>query len=392
MIVDLIIVGLIIAVAVWGYLQGVSVGLLVLVGFGAGTAGMPRRARARGSLRLTVLCVLVVFGGCGGGDGERRDGARQADRAGATGVTDCLRDSGATVEEGPLYSFPGAAIANYEVALKSGGSASVEVFRSETHADGRLTSGPVAARKGKTVVLYGGSAPDEATLLEGCLRSSGTGEEPRRGQMARRVREDRARFEEGIRRQRQRSYSAPAAITDVLVRLAGYRRYTLYYPGRAVGRLPLELVGTRLTSPAYESTTRRPPPLISPAFSFLYGSCEPPPGTESGCAPPLSVENSEICARNPSSYGFSPAALPERIRGVPVLRKDQGRSLELFTGHTTISISAGSPDILALAITNLRALDGTIGPRGKLPPPVPGALEGQLRCRRPTKIELDGAP
>lgn len=36
MIVDLIIVGLMIAVAVWGYFQGVSVGVLIFVGFGAG--------------------------------------------------------------------------------------------------------------------------------------------------------------------------------------------------------------------------------------------------------------------------------------------------------------------------------------------------------------------
>jgi hypothetical protein len=35
-IVDLIIVGLMVAVAVWGYSQGVSVGVLIFLGFGGG--------------------------------------------------------------------------------------------------------------------------------------------------------------------------------------------------------------------------------------------------------------------------------------------------------------------------------------------------------------------
>lgn len=359
-----------------------------------GRACGPVRARVRGPVRLTVLCLLVAFAGCGEGDQPRRAEARQADRTGAPGapgVIGCLRDSGATVEEEPLHSFPGAAIANYGVTLKAGGSAGVEVFRSEADANGRLTTGPVAARKGKTVVLYGGTRPDDATLLESCLRSSATGEGVRRGGMARRVRQNQTRLEEGIRSQRQRSYSTPAAITNVLGRLQSYGRYTLYYPGRKVGRLPLTGVASRLQPPSHETTDRLFRPPISPAFGFIYGSCEPPPGTDGGCGAPLSVQNFESCAVNPKTYGLSPAALTERIRGVPVLRDERGRSLTLFTGETTITIY-GDRDLAARVAATLRSTDGTIGPRGKLPPPAPGALEGRLRCRRPTKAELDGAP
>jgi len=359
-----------------------------------GRAGGPKRALVRASLRLTALCLLVAFAGCGEGDQSRRAEARQADRTGAPGVGDvigCLRDSGATVEEEPLNSFPGAAIANYGVTLKSGSSGGVEVFRSEAEANGRLTTGPVAARQGNTVVLYGGSRPDDATLLEGCLRSSAAGEGLRRGDMARQVRQNQARLEEGITSQRQRSYSTPAAITNVLGQLQSYGRYTLYYPGRRVGRLPLTGVASRLQPPSHETTVRRLPPPISPTFSFIYGSCEPPPGTDGGCGTPLSVNNFESCAVNPKTYGLSPDALTERIRGVPVLRDERGRSLTIFTGETTITIS-GDSDVAARVAATLRSTDDTIGPRGKLPPPVSGALEGRLRCRRPTKAELDGAP
>jgi hypothetical protein len=278
------------------------------------------------------------------------------------------------------------------VTLKSGGSGGVEVFRSDAEANGRLTTGPVAARQGNTVVLYGGSRPDDATLLEGCLRSSAAGEGLRRGDMARQVRQNQARLEEGIISERQRSYSTPAAITNVLGQLQSYGRYTLYYPGRRVGRLPLTGVASRLQPPSpHETTVRRLPPPISPTFSFIYGSCEPPPGTDGGCGTPLSVQNFESCAVNPKTYGLSPDALTERIRGVPVLRDERGRSLTIFTGATTITIW-GDSDVAARVAATLRSTDDTIGPRGTLPPPVSGALEGRLRCRRPTKAELDGAP
>jgi hypothetical protein len=337
------------------------------------------RAGVRGFGALTMLCLLLGLSSCGGGDPASR----------ADAVLDCLRGSGATVEEGPRYSFPGAAIESFQLTLKSGSFAGVEVFRSQADAHARLSTGPDSVRKGRTVVLYPGRSEADATLLEDCL-SAAPGRGLRRGDLARQVRRRVAREAAQRASYRNRSYSTPAAIAGVLERLRSYRRYRLYYPGRRVGRLPLRGVGSRLQPPAYEQRTRRRPPPISPAFFFTYGSCKPPPGSEGGCAAPLSVQNFEICAVNPNSYGLRPGQLSRRIRGVPVLRKDRG--LELFTGHTTISISADSWDIAARAIESLRSFDGRIRPKAKLPPPAPGALEGRLRCRRPTKDELRAAP
>jgi hypothetical protein len=100
---------------------------------------------------------------------------------------DCVRGLGATVKEGRLYSFPGAAIENYELTLKSGSFAGVELFRSDVEAQARLGTGPVAVRKGNTVVIYPGDSEAEATRLEGCLRSEVTGGGLRRGELARKV-------------------------------------------------------------------------------------------------------------------------------------------------------------------------------------------------------------
>lgn len=326
---------------------------------------------ARG--RIAIALLLVAFASCGENDRPRR----------AEAVLDCLRDLGATIEDGPLYSFPGAAIESYELTLRSGSFAGLEVFRSEADATVRLTTGPHAVRKGKTVALYGGRSEADAKVLEDCLRSEATGEGPRRGDLAAQVRRREARQAAQMRRYRDRTYTTPAAISNALRRLRSYRRYRLYYPGRRVGRLPLTGMGNRLKPPAYEQRPKRIPPPISPGFDFVYGHCKPPPGTEGGCAPPLSVQNSEICAVNPNSYGLRPGALTRRIRGVPVMTKEQGRSLELFTGHTTITINADSWDIAARAIDSLRSFDGRIGPNATLPPPAPGALEGRLRCRPP---------
>jgi len=350
-----------------------------------GEAGLARRGLATRSRvwALPVLGLLVAVAACGEDGGAGR----------AQGVRDCVRDAGADVKGARLFSFPGAAIESYQLTLKSGSFAGVEVFRSVADAEQRLVSGPVSVRKGTTVVIYPGKSEADVAMLERCLATSAKGGGLRRGDLARQMRrrEKRAHVQEA--RYRNRSYATPAAVSDALKRLAGYGRYRLYYPGRQVGSLSLRALLSRLQPPAYKPTTRRIPAPISPSFGFIYGTCEPPPGTtEGGCSPPLQVQNFEICAVNPNSYKLRPAQLTRRIRGVPVLTKDRPSSVELFTGHTTISISARSWELTARAIANLRSFDGRIGPNAKLPPPAPGALQGKLRCARPTERELRATP
>lgn len=329
---------------------------------------------------MAVLCMAVILSGCGKDGPERAAGPERA-----RGLTTCLRDAGATLKQGRRFSHPDAPDQDYRVTLKSGSFASLESFASPAEAGRRLSSlqkGRAAAvRKGRTVVLYPGSSQDDAALVEKCLRASGDPSEPARGELARQVSRNEARSQAGIARYRNRSYGTAAAITSELERLRTYRRYRLYFPGRRAGRLPLTGLASMLQPPAYKRSVRRLPPPISPTFAFIYGSCEPPPGTESGCSTPLSVQNFEICAVNPNSFGLSPSALTQRIRGVPALRNEGPGSLRIFTGTTTISISAASRESAARAAANLRSTDGRIAPRGRLPPPVSGALEGRLRCK-----------
>lgn len=183
------------------------------------------------------------------------------------------------------------------------------------------------------------------------------------------------RCEEG---DENRQYNDPEEIRGALEGLRRYRRYRLYHLGLEHAGLPLTGVVSDCQPPAYEPAIyppdRRPPP-ISPAVSFIYGTCEPSPGSEGRCAPPLAIQNYEVCAVSPHSLRVVPQALRQRIRGAPYLIHD---GMSLYTGTTTIKVYGRRP---MRAAARLRSVDGQIGPKSRLPPPVPGALAGRLRCR-----------
>ncbi len=347
------------------------------------TAGAVKKAPQGTRCLLTiVLSISVTTAGCG--EQERPE------RAG--GLTACLRDSGATLKEGPLFSPADAMVEHHRVTLKAGAIASVRVFASTAAAERMHTTlrqgGTAAVRKGETVVLYPGSSERDAALLETCLRSSGDPSKPRRRELADQVSRNEERREADIARYRDHQYGTPQEIEGALARLRSYGRYTLYYLGRRHGRWPLEAVLSRLQPPAYKQSYRPPeklPPPSSPTFDFVYGSCQPPAGSEGGCSAPLDVQNAEICARNPHSYGIPPRALTQRVRGVPILRNEGSRAFEIYTGATTVVMFADNWRVATRAAEQLRSLDGRIGPKSKLPPPVAGPLEGRLRCRPPPK-------
>lgn len=70
--------------------------------------------------------------------------------------------------------------------------------------------------------------------------------------------------------------------------------------------------------------------------SFIYGSCAAPP--RGGCAPPLQVQISSICERNPFTYGGTGNRPSERtiLRGALVAA--YGGFTDVYTGTTTITI------------------------------------------------------
>jgi len=346
--------------------------------------------RAHRLLVTALLCLSAIPVGCGNGDEEGRPQRQAAkDAPNTERLVACLRDSGATVKEIAPPRHPGAEDKRLHATFRSGYTGVFLIYRSSAATDRRYTAlgaGQASAlvRKGSILLTYSGSTAN-ATALEDCLRQSGEGGEPPRGELARQLRRIEAKEEANTRRYRNRQYNTPEEIGDALERLRGYRRYRLYHLGRRYSTLPLTAVLSRLQPPAYQQSYKppqQPPPPSSPTFDFIYGSCEPPPGSdEGGCAAPLDIQNYEICAHNPHSYGTPPRAVTQRVRGAPVLQNQGAGAFEIYTGSTTIVIYANDWRATTRAARQLRSLDGSIGPNSPLPPPVPGALEGRLRCR-----------
>lgn len=343
----------------------------------------------RAQRQLTaVLCLTVIAVGCGS-ERERGQGQRQAakDAPDTERLTRCLRRSGATVKVAVPPQRRGFEDRRVEAQFASGAAGVFLIYHSSTAADARhkaLAAGAVL-RKGRILLTSSGSTAN-ATALEDCLRELGDGGAPRRGELARQLRRIEADREATARQYRDRHYNTAEEIGNALERLSGYRRYRLYYLGRRHRKWPLEAVLSRLLPPAYQHSYKppeKPPPPSSPTFDFVYGSCKPPPGSEGGCSAPLDVQNAEICARNPHSYGTLRRSVTRRIRGVPVLQTPD--AFEIYTGSTTIVIFTNDSRSATHAAHALRSLDGSIGPNGTLPPPLPGALEGRLRCRAAPK-------
>ena len=127
--------------------------------------------------------------------------------------------------------------------------------------------------------------------------------------------------------------------------------------------------------------------------SFIYGDCEPPSGTDGGCAPPLEVQVAPACAHRPSSLapverftirgvpasGFS-RHVEERVEGGPQTARDQDGRLELYTGWEVVTIFGGGQDRMRRAARALRRLSSDQVAR-KLPSPARDARDTDLTCR-----------
>jgi hypothetical protein len=337
----------------------------------------------RGLLATAALCLPAVSAGCGS---EGDAGAER--KSGAEGLKACVRDAGASIHRLPALRASHAPFEKerFRVELRTGDSAVVRVLTSRAPAarvarQHRGGGGAAMLQKGAILLSYSGR-PDGTTTLEDCLRATGDGGDPRRGEIASQLRRIDARRKERSSRYRHRQYRTPEEISEQLDRLRSYRRYRLYYLGKRYRGLPLTSILSALQPPAYAHSVKRLPRPTSPTFTFIYGDCEPPPGREGGCPPPLSIQNFEVCAVSPKSHAVPPSALTERIRGVPVLRNTGAGSLNVFTGETTITIFGSSPTAMRAA-NDVQSIDGSVAAGSRLPPPVPGALEGRLRCRPP---------
>ncbi len=128
---------------------------------------------------------------------------------------------------------PGAEDKRLHAEFRSGYVGVFLIHRSSAAARRRhreLVEGQSSAvlRKGPMVLAYSGSKGD-ATTLEDCLRESGEGDEPPRGELARQLSRIEARREADARQYRDRQYDTPEEIGNELERLRSYRRDRLYY-------------------------------------------------------------------------------------------------------------------------------------------------------------------
>ena len=155
------------------------------------------------------------------------------------------------------------------------------------------------------------------------------------------------------------------ADTDSSVRTADLREaeafdaFPIYSVGASAGSLPLEFSG-----PGPGSGEE-----IGRAWSFVYGSCEAT--DDSGCAPPLEIQNWSICTRFPALY--SGEANTKTIGNVETLRA--GGGLDVYTGRSTVVIFGRD------AVRLVRSLTPVNRANRELRPPVPGALDGKLPCQ-----------
>lgn len=126
---------------------------------------------------------------------------------------------------------------------------------------------------------------------------------------------------------------------------------------------------------------------IADYVSFVYGSCEV--RSDVGCTPPLEVQVWPACRRTLSTYRatpFSDELIPHtRVdrRGVPAALIPEGQGinrLELYSGRVTIVIFGTDVSQLDRAAAALRGENNANRAGEALPPPLAGAIEGQLKC------------
>jgi hypothetical protein len=151
-----------------------------------------------------------------------------------------------------------------------------------------------------------------------------------------------------------------------------FRSFPVYYAGEEVAGEPLEEV---LGPDAPEDTRAN-------VWVFVYGTCDDFPEGEGGCYPPMQIHNYSVCVRHPD---FAYARRTFKIRGVKVAEDAEGR-MEFSTGTTTITIGARERAVAIATIRSLRSVHQTRP--GRLPPPIPGSIEGKLPCQHVPEKDL----
>jgi hypothetical protein len=159
--------------------------------------------------------------------------------------------------------------------------------------------------------------------------------------------------------------SAATAGPVGLGKVKAFDAYSVYFAGQGISGVPFEDV---------EKDAWPDRKLVR--WSFYYGDCALPAG-EGGCSVPLQIHNYPTCRRWASAYPGEPRLF--NFRGAKAAWVSTAGSLEIYTGRTTVVIFAHRSKLAMRAARLLRGVR-QVQP-SRLPPPVPGSLEGELPCQ-----------
>lgn len=110
--------------------------------------------------------------------------------------------------------------------------------------------------------------------------------------------------------------------------------------------------------------------------TYLYGDCEP--GPDSGCAPPLQVQNYSACHRNPVGLDVG-ASRVHLLRGGAVAAAYPTGGVDLGTGRRTVTVFAPNGRLALDAARNVRRRSASQPPALYPPPRYPQPVLRELK-------------
>lgn len=122
--------------------------------------------------------------------------------------------------------------------------------------------------------------------------------------------------------------------------------------------------------------------------SYIYGDCTPPPGSDSGCAPPFEVQVWPACERTFADYDDGTLSMGS-ISEIP--SADFGDRVELYSGDATVVVFGPSEKSALSAAESVAPAGDAVAPtavpeatdqdyNSHLRPPEEGATAGKLTC------------
>lgn len=110
--------------------------------------------------------------------------------------------------------------------------------------------------------------------------------------------------------------------------------------------------------------------------TFVYGDCELPEG-EGGCSPPVQVQNSTACSRNPIGLDVLPYKVYP-LRGGGLAAAYEPTRIEVGTGRQTVVLFSNEYEVVGAALSELRRRSEST-PQPLAPPVYPMPVLRELK-------------